>query len=121
MLKVLSALAGMVWVAYGWSTMFKDFAKALGWDDVYEAMRRIRLETKPFRYVAVLLTYLPTALDGKLVGWNAFFFVTGMLACYVTRNDKDDDDRWKRRREKLAGKVAEVGGKLVVVPVGEPS
>lgn len=28
----------------------------------------------------------------------------------------DDDDRWKRRRRKLRDKLAEVGGRLTVVP-----
>lgn len=35
---------------------------------------------------------------------------------------KDDtDDRWKKRRKKLASKVKQVAGKLVVVPVPQPS
>jgi hypothetical protein len=37
---------------------------------------------------------------------------------WLWRNDKDDDDRWKRRRTKLAEKVEQVGGKLTVTPVG---
>lgn len=31
-------------------------------------------------------------------------------------DDDDDDDRWKHRKDKLAEKVAEIGGKLTVVP-----
>jgi hypothetical protein len=31
----------------------------------------------------------------------------------------DDDDRWKKRRKRLAGKVKALNGRLVVVPVTE--
>lgn len=37
----------------------------------------------------------------------------------LTRNVDDDDDRWKRRREKLSGVVKQVGAKLVVEPAGQ--
>jgi hypothetical protein len=49
-------------------------------------------------------------------------FGMGLLSWVLYRNEKDDDDdRWKKRLEKLSGKVAEVGGRLKVVPVGVSS
>lgn len=42
------------------------------------------------------------------------FWAAVVLVCWAMN---DGDDRWKRRRRKLAEKVGQLGGKLVVVPV----
>lgn len=48
--------------------------------------------------------------------WAAFGTVLNGAMWWLYRDEGDDDDRWKRRRRKLAQKIAEVGGKLAVVP-----
>lgn len=60
------------------------------------------------------LTHNPTGND-----W--FDLTVGFALAWMMWRYKDDDDRWKRRRRKLAEKVEAVGGKLTVVPVGSPA
>lgn len=44
------------------------------------------------------------------------FLLAAALACYwLTKHD--DDDRWKRRRRKIADRINANGGRLTVVPV----
>lgn len=49
------------------------------------------------------------------VAFNAALF---SFNWWLSRREKDDDDRWRRRREAALSKVAEVGGRLQVVPAG---
>ncbi len=44
-----------------------------------------------------------------------------VLACWWVLTKYDPDDRWKKRRKKVAEKVARVGGRLVVVPAPSPA
>lgn len=48
-------------------------------------------------------------------------FALVLTGWWLFSRDQDDDDRWKRRREALTSKVAEVGGRLQVVPAGGAS
>ena len=97
---------------------FRIFASGYGWH-VPPIVSSVFFNLRPFYFpaLAVYTVYLIRIgdLDG-IVDYllNAISWVGG----YWMRNDKDDEDRWKRRREKVAAKVQEAGGKLVVVPVG---
>lgn len=55
------------------------------------------------------------------IGWRLASLLCGFANWWMSRRDKDDDDRWKRRREALSAKVAEVAGRLQVVPAGGDS
>lgn len=76
----------------------------------------LRRELKPFALPSVVLTSALDfpAGDGDVL--SGAVFAVNLVLWWVYREDEDDDDRWKRRREKLASKVAEVGGRLQVVP-----
>lgn len=54
-------------------------------------------------------------MHGEMVGWNAFFDALKLVNWFQLK-DVDEDDRWKRRKAKLASKVAKRGGRLAVVP-----
>lgn len=112
-------LAGMLgslgWCAYVNASLtmrlMRDFGRERpGW------LRAIRVELKPFALPCLIVTYAPD-IATKPGFWNIFWFGLGLVAWLIYRHDKDDDDRWKKRLEKLAGRVAEVGGRLKVVPV----
>jgi hypothetical protein len=55
---------------------------------------------------------------GYAIGVRPLFgLAMGLFCCWAYAHDEDDDDRWKKRRQKLAAKVAVLGGRLQVVPV----
>lgn len=103
--------------AYIWSYSLKQFPLP---QRLRDAARRVKREVRPF--------YMPSIV----VGLTADFFSLGrdvldpllltgygvMAVVYwvISRADDDDDDQWKRRRDRVAGAVRELGGKLVVVP-----
>jgi hypothetical protein len=111
--RLSSSLTAIVSAA--WS--LRIFAKIFGWT-VPPIVSHMFFNLRPFYFpaLAVVTLYAIRHGDMSVVDYifNAFSWVGG----FWIRNDKDDDDRWKRRREKLAAKVQETGGKLTVVPVG---
>ena len=126
----MSAVAGIGVVAYVvfdvwlWPSfmiaMVNDFRPNLGARLRRSPLGWLRYELMPVRYAAVLVAHGCDVIQGQNTGfWGSFFFVMFMLNCWLYRQkDDEDDDRWKRRRKKLASKVAEVGGRLQVLPAG---
>lgn len=49
--------------------------------------------------------------------WDVLVILVTFFVWIIIHNDKDKDDRWKKRRKKLAARVKQMGGKLVVVPI----
>lgn len=106
----ISALLSPVWWLLNWSyTLFRGFG--------FRFAARPYRELRPFALPLWLVSTGPDLVVHPNWGTRiAFGF--GAVAWLVIRFDKDDDDRWKRRRKRLASKVAEVGGRLQVVPAG---
>lgn len=75
-------------------------------------------ELRPLYLPAHVIVVAYQIAHGSLDWANA---VLGFGLAWVIWQFKDDDDRWKRRRKKLAEKVEQVGGKLTVIPVGSPA
>jgi hypothetical protein len=116
---VVQTTGNMVWFCWVGSGAAVDLLTATR-REVPPIVRTVRRELKPFVLPALAAVYIPAFLHGPNFG-----NVSGLaicLACWAyARHDKDDDDRWKKRRQKLAAKVAEVGGRLQVVPAGSNS
>jgi hypothetical protein len=114
----LIAACGCVgWVAYLTASLSVWLGSRTG-RDVPELARTIRAELKPFALWLLLAEYAPIiAADATL--WN-LLGLGFQLSLWLFYRRGDDDDLWKRRRKKLADKVAEVGGRLVLVPVTSP-
>lgn len=82
--------------------------------------RWLAAELRPFYLPAALIIISDDVVTGRLwgSGW-AIFGDAALLACWWLYKDVDDDDRWKRRRAKVVGKVkALASGRLTVVPAG---
>lgn len=77
--------------------------------------RSLYLEIKPFYLYLIPLQYLLIALRRDVDVLDAVGAVLSVWN-WLLFKDLDDDDRWKRRREKLRAKVEVVGGRLVVAP-----
>lgn len=117
-ISMLGSLGAAVWCAWFWPAFIIDIARDFK-REAPPVFRRIRAETRPFALPALLVYYVPDiALHFRW--WQLLFFGGNLPGWYFLRKD-DDDDRWKRRKEKLAAKVAEVGGRLQVVPDASPT
>lgn len=84
--------------------------------DIVEPSRALVAELKPFYLTVVLVRF---ATESALYGAGispGFNLALGLASWWAIRRNKDDDDRWKRRRERLASRVAQLGGRLAVVP-----
>jgi Flp pilus assembly protein TadB len=104
-----------VWFAYcvcvGWDTIIR-----LWWPRAAQVMIAFGNELRPFTLAAVIGQHLG---DVALAHdpWNVMrLFWTGvnLLIWWLFRNRHDD--RWNKRRRKLAEKVQQIGGKLVITP-----
>lgn len=120
-LLMLRVVGWWVFTMWLWASMFVGIVGIFRPDAlVVTVMRAIRAECRPFALPGMLLAYMAQAFqDGGLTTWGYVGLGFNLLSWWMWyRSDKDDDDRWKRRRKKLAAKVAEVGGRLQVVPAG---
>lgn len=86
-----------------------------------QIINTVFFELRPFYLPAIFTTSLIALATGEWNWGHPITLAFSLVNWWLWRNEKDDDDRWKRRREKLAEKVEAVGGKLTVVPVGSPA
>lgn len=113
----LEALAGIqsVWILVG---LFAGESRRLGRDGRVArfcqwAAAEMRILIPPIA-VALLFMYAMKLEAGAPYMWYRYLiFAMVMFIWWTSRND---DDRWKRRRKKLAGKVQSLGHRLVVAP-----
>lgn len=82
-----------------------------------EILLDMLVELKPIYWPASLLHLWETMTRLDMSNWDKGWDVLGVLVgWYLIVRASQDDDRWKRRREKLLEKVSVSGGRLVVTP-----
>lgn len=118
-LRLIQEAGETGWLAYAVTTVCITICRARG-RDIPPLLRAVRAELRPFALLLVSAAYGPAILTHP---GPRSVLVCGIQVVFwwFWRNDEDDDDRWKRRRQRLAAKVAEVGGKLAIVPAGSPA
>lgn len=79
-------------------------------------IRNVYHELRPFYWPAVVVGLLLGATTEASVVAGIKVLLDALV--WLLFRNADDDDRWKRRRRRLAQKVAVRGGQLVVVPAG---
>lgn len=114
---ILDQLCSVITVLTSATWAFRVYARGWGWR-IPPIMSWIFFNLRPFYFPALAVVTLSLIQRGDAGTADYILNAVSWVGGYWMRNDKDDDDRWKRRREKLAAKVQEAGGKLVVVPVG---
>lgn len=73
-------------------------------------------ELKPFALPLLALVCLTDVLTGDLpVPMQVLLAAWNFLSWLVLRTIRDDDDRWKRRRRKVAERIQRQGARLVAV------
>lgn len=111
-LQFLLTLTYSTWLG---ACIFTDLARMFGWNPGY--CRTIAIELKPFRWALVGVRELCWIYIHREMMDTTHLLTLGidLTFCWYWGR-KIDDDRWKRRRQKLADRVAEVAGRLIIVP-----
>lgn len=112
----LSLLACATWTI---AAVALDFMRTFGVDRDAPGRRFARAiwaELRPFYLLAATIVIAGHVMAGEMMGWNALFDAMKIWVWFQLK-DVDEDDRWKRRKRKLAEKIGQRGGRLVVIPV----
>lgn len=110
-IRLLGLTCGLVEVAW----IFAGVALHVG--HATEAVKTAFHELKPFYLPAlVVLQFASIAVEhGRYTVLDACQAACLIGCWYGLRNAGEDDDRWKRRRRKVAERVQVAGGRLTVV------
>lgn len=106
-------------IAFAWTIS----ASILAWAGLFsmkrpEVARWFFHELRPFYLPAVVLHVGYLSAHDQILGWNTLWATLSLINWWGLKDVDDDDDRWKRRRRKVAEKIARIGGRLAVVPAG---
>lgn len=102
----------VVWQAWFWCAMFTS-PWGRGWVPVKSRMlARLVQELRPL-YLPALLIWKAHDISASHQSWLDWL---GTALCVWVWFDIKGDDRWKRRRRKVAERVKVLGSRLVVVP-----
>lgn len=113
-MKILQILLGSIEIFWIYSGSYIYFVRLAG-KEPYLLIRTMFHELKPFYLPSVVLLYLLSSFhEVKNAGDIILLFINALG--YWIYKDIDKDDRWKRRKERLAEKVTQVGSRLEVVP-----
>jgi hypothetical protein len=108
-LATICANVSSIWI---FSSMFFD---------QYSLARRLYFELRPFYPVTRTAYWILTMMHRPLSWWMYIFMGLDVLCWFILKDRTDDEDRWKRRRRKVAEKIKATNGKLTVVPIGASS
>jgi hypothetical protein len=115
---LLSIAGSIVYCAFVFSAWAIQIRRGLG-RELPTLARTIYHETRPFYWASVAAIWAPDWYDKGVLAFLLNWLHYLWLVCYYVNwrmmKDVDDDDRWKRRRRKLAEAVKRVGDRLVVV------
>ena len=124
MIQIIRVILTFTFSAWSWCSVIVFVASAIS-PELGSRVRRslvgwIRYELMPFRWAIAVGIQVTGIIDGDGRGpWAVAAALAYYFNCWMFRpRDDEDDDRWKRRRKKLASKIAEVSGRLQVVPAG---
>lgn len=76
-------------------------------------MVTVKRELHPFMPVAYLIQ-LAVSVWGESPGMQVIWYAIQVVSVIGWLIDKDDDDRWKRRRARATARVRSAGHRLIV-------
>lgn len=117
LLDVFMACANAAWMLAG-STLYTIKRSGMSNPDTgaFRALWWIFCEVKPFFRTFAVLTGLYHALPLHPSSWISVGVTVLQFVYFHIYKDIDDDDRWKRRKQKLLDKITITDGKLAVIP-----
>lgn len=124
-LTVVAKVVANVWVFAWWIVeVYRWVVRRLGlnpprWVDlVAHVARTLHAELRPF-YLPATVFVIAHSLPHQHSPWDLIGDAFA-AACYWVCT-LDDDDRWKRRRKRVADRIKATVAGLVVVPEGVPA
>jgi hypothetical protein len=116
---ILANAANICWSVSG---LVVGIAKDRGYIDHphLEPFRWLWAELRPFFLPATGIMAAWVIVHGEMTPVGAVIYGMNVAAWFAFK-DIDKDDRWKRRRAKLAAKIERRGSRLVAVPLGGES
>lgn len=112
---VIVEIGSWLFVALTWSAIMNTLAKDFGKMSI-GLLNWVALELKPFFWPLAFCSLLDVFSNPESSLFERVMVTLGVIVSWVIVKNYKDDDRWKRRREKLAEKVSVVGGKLAITP-----
>jgi hypothetical protein len=115
MIALFCACLWVIWIG-SWPTA--QGGRRLGHSSRFtQVCENIFFEVRPFIPVSALTGYLCDAYAKGTVGaFDNIMLVIQFVVWWVSRRTPDDRDRWKRRREKVTGRIVVLFNRLRVVP-----
>ncbi|MBM0275140.1 hypothetical protein [Micromonospora tarensis] len=116
MTALVNSLATVLILSWIFSGVAIMVAKLL-YRDPPRFARTLFHELRPFYLPAVVVAFVTAGMLSDS-WWRWLNLALNVWNWWRLRNLDDDDDRWKRRRKRLAEQVSVSGGRLVVVSGG---
>ena len=122
MIELIVGLAQTVNMCWPVSGLLITIAKVRGdlENPIVRPFRWLWAELRPFYLPATGFLMGYVLVHGDMTPLQAVLWGMNVWSWFVFK-DEDDDDRWKRRKDKLAAKIERRGSRLVAVPVGGES
>lgn len=112
---IIHSLSVVAWIVYLMTGValrnYKDWLP----ERVLDVSQMLWSHTKWPALASIPILYIGSAVFSTLDIWDAAILPLKVWLWWYYRNSGDDDS-WKRKAKKLAEKIAEVDGKLTVVP-----
>jgi hypothetical protein len=117
LLMAVATAVALAWTLSGIALVFpRDWFHADTTGPAFAPFRWLISELRPAYLPAVVVIIASHAGGGTLFGWDGLYDACRVVNWFFFKDE--GDDRWKRRKAKLAEKIQRRGSRLVVVPVG---
>lgn len=114
LVQAAAYMATLLWIAASWVVYA---GKRYNLPELaVEVAGLVWSDLRPLYLPAVAAYHACRLVNGISPAWVAFMLIVDLVIWWALKDLGDHDDRWKRRREKLAARVAQFGGRLTVVP-----
>src|SRR6266498_3598042 len=110
MMAIVFAAATWVVIAWTWTAVLMTWIRLLWPLTKMPVLRTLFCELRPFFLPSACLMLVYATIHHESLFWRSFTFACNVVNWFFYKDRFDDDDRWKRRKAKLAETVRAVGG-----------
>jgi hypothetical protein len=116
--KIISELSSWVYAMWLWSSLLYTVTKQLGIrESLMHLTSRLKGELQPLYWPAFAVNSIDIMQSDDNVFFKIIIIAAQFGVWFVFKDVGDDNDRWKRRGEKLHEKIVELAnGRLGVSP-----
>lgn len=117
-MRVLADVIQYSWTVWTWVFLIWLFTRMGRQGPVYQLLQETKFLFKVITVAKMGVADPANFIDGLY--WLPIIWGVDLMWLHFIK-DLGDDDRWKKRRQKVTAKVKEVAGRLVVVPELAPA